>query len=97
MWCLDVHTLVLDSPLTILLLDLATTSLKHTLALFETQSDEVVAYLKRKDAKAIGLGRLVRVIKKEAAWRHAFMHPENIFVHSTRSMPTRLHAYMPTL
>ena len=56
-------------------------------SLFWTHYDEVVAYLKRKDAKAIGLGRLVRGIKKEAAWRHAFMHPENTFVHSSRSMP----------
>ena len=31
----------------------------------------------------VGLGRLVRGIKKETGWRYAFVHPDNTFVHLT--------------
>ena len=34
----------------------------------------------------MGLGRLVRGIKKETGWRYAFVHPDNTFVHPTRSV-----------
>ena len=65
------------------LLDVTITSLKMTLGLCKTGHDEIWNYLKRKEARVVGLGRLVRGIKKETAWRYAILHRDNTFVHPT--------------
>ena len=83
LFLVPLHCIVTGHGWPICLLDVTITSLKMTLGLCRTRYDEIWNYLKRKEARVVGLGRLVRGIKKETGWRYAFVHPDNTFVHLT--------------
>ena len=76
--------------------DISITALKFTLGLHRDQEEEICIYLSSNSAKAAGLAKSVRAMKRDMQWKIVFLDPGNPLLHPSRMMsPDPLTASRP--